>query len=413
MSFLRSVSRASKGATCAIAIGVIALSGDNAGAQTTIIDDNFDDGITNLGAQQLDFFTTSSALGLDRDALPNPADTTIGEPSPLDFASGDSGRTIHSLFPAQTLDELGEVLTLTFDFTTPTTIAYDGGTNGTTGSGTVSTNEDFKFGLFDTSGTVGLIDNRTGVQIDFAGPIDTNSGNPNPGLNGLAGIQAEIDNINAPGTDLGIRTMNVNSNLDHGFPSGQFLQTNNGFDFIAGGDDDVVSLAPNTAYTGSVSITFTDATLTSLDVTVSMSGTGAGGAAFADSFTRTVPIADTPDPAGVALDTVGVNTTTFDLVAFHATSGAFGGTVGPTLGSSTVGEDNNGIDITNINITFTEATSTLKGDADLDGDVDFADIPAFIAVLQGGGFLAEADCDCSGAVDFADIPAFIAILQGG
>ena len=48
----------------------------------------------------------------------------------------------------------------------------------------------------------------------------------------------------------------------------------------------------------------------------------------------------------------------------------------------------------------------------MDGDVDFADIPTFIAVLQSGVYQAEADCDCTTAVDFADIPAFIAILQG-
>ena len=53
----------------------------------------------------------------------------------------------------------------------------------------------------------------------------------------------------------------------------------------------------------------------------------------------------------------------------------------------------------------------LKGDVDLSGTVDFADIGPFIAVLQGGMFQAEADCDCSTVVDFADIPAFIAILQ--
>ena len=57
------------------------------------------------------------------------------------------------------------------------------------------------------------------------------------------------------------------------------------------------------------------------------------------------------------------------------------------------------------------AESTLKGDVDLSGTVDFADIPAFIAVLQGGGIQAEADCDCNSVVDFSDIPAFIAVLQ--
>ena len=44
--------------------------------------------------------------------------------------------------------------------------------------------------------------------------------------------------------------------------------------------------------------------------------------------------------------------------------------------------------------------------------MDFSDIPAFIAVLQAGTFLAEADCNQNGQVDFADIPVFIAILQG-
>ena len=56
-------------------------------------------------------------------------------------------------------------------------------------------------------------------------------------------------------------------------------------------------------------------------------------------------------------------------------------------------------------------TDALKGDVDVDGDVDFDDIPAFILVLQSGEFQAEADCDCSGSLDFDDIPAFIAILQ--
>ena len=58
-----------------------------------------------------------------------------------------------------------------------------------------------------------------------------------------------------------------------------------------------------------------------------------------------------------------------------------------------------------------ESTMAIKGDVNLSGMVDFADIGPFIAVLQGGMFQAEADCDCSTIVDFADIPAFIAILQ--
>ena len=57
--------------------------------------------------------------------------------------------------------------------------------------------------------------------------------------------------------------------------------------------------------------------------------------------------------------------------------------------------------------------SVLLGDANLDGGVDFADIPAFIDILTAFSFLAEADCDQDGAVTFADIPAFIEILISG
>ena len=63
-----------------------------------------------------------------------------------------------------------------------------------------------------------------------------------------------------------------------------------------------------------------------------------------------------------------------------------------------------------LNLVATPADDVLKGDVDMDGDVDFSDILAFIAVIQSGVFQAEADTDCSTVVDFGDIPSFIAIL---
>ena len=54
----------------------------------------------------------------------------------------------------------------------------------------------------------------------------------------------------------------------------------------------------------------------------------------------------------------------------------------------------------------------LLGDVNLDGAVNFLDIPPFISLLASGTFQAEADCNESGTVDFQDIPAFIAILSG-
>ena len=57
------------------------------------------------------------------------------------------------------------------------------------------------------------------------------------------------------------------------------------------------------------------------------------------------------------------------------------------------------------------ASPVLKGDVDMDGDIDFSDIPPFISVLISGVFQAEADCDCSAVVDFFDIAPFIVLLQ--
>ena len=54
----------------------------------------------------------------------------------------------------------------------------------------------------------------------------------------------------------------------------------------------------------------------------------------------------------------------------------------------------------------------ILGDANQNGEVTFADIPSFIAVLQAGTFLEQADCNQDDAVTFADISRFIAILQG-
>lgn len=50
-----------------------------------------------------------------------------------------------------------------------------------------------------------------------------------------------------------------------------------------------------------------------------------------------------------------------------------------------------------------------KHKADVNGDcfIDFADIPAFISILQSGGYDDAADVNCDGVIDFDDIPSFI------
>ena len=94
---------------------------------------------------------------------------------------------------------------------------------------------------------------------------------------------------------------------------------------------------------------------------------------------------------------------------------AEGGITGaPTLSSASAAAGWESRVVGNVlEVRLTGGVAPLKGDCDLSGMVDFADIPAFIAVLQASGSLPEADCDCNGSVNFGDIPAFIAILQGG
>ena len=58
-----------------------------------------------------------------------------------------------------------------------------------------------------------------------------------------------------------------------------------------------------------------------------------------------------------------------------------------------------------------EEEEGILGDINGDGMIDFDDIPAFIALLQDGGFNEAADFDGDGMITFADIPGFIAALQ--
>ena len=52
----------------------------------------------------------------------------------------------------------------------------------------------------------------------------------------------------------------------------------------------------------------------------------------------------------------------------------------------------------------------LLADVDMNGVIDFNDIPFFVDVLLMGPFQCEADCDENGLVDFNDIPFFVDIL---
>ena len=64
-----------------------------------------------------------------------------------------------------------------------------------------------------------------------------------------------------------------------------------------------------------------------------------------------------------------------------------------------------------INATAISGTCIL-GDVDMNGVVDFNDIPEFVTVLLVNMFQCEADVDQNDLVDFNDIPLFVEILLG-
>lgn len=119
------------------------------------------------------------------------------------------------------------------------------------------------------------------VDDDFSDGI-TNNGALQIGFNTTSSSSA---------LDLGLRTHNVNNDFAASMTSGRFLSTTAGFDFISGGTDDVISFLPNTDYVGSLAIEFTDATLSTLEVTVGIADVAG---TFVDTHTDTLLIADNP-----------------------------------------------------------------------------------------------------------------------
>ena len=70
------------------------------------------------------------------------------------------------------------------------------------------------------------------------------------------------------------------------------------------------------------------------------------------------------------------------------------------------------VHLDNFAIMVVEPASTLLGDVNTDGVVDFLDIQPFIDLLSSETFQAQADIDGNGIVNFFDISGFIAILSG-
>lgn len=257
-----------------------------------IINDSWADGSRTDGAEESDTnWWTSTSM---KDAI------EVKEGS-LGLVSGSSGRGIRATFAAQTL-EVGDSIVVTYKFTTPATIGKD-------------VTSGLRVGIFDKL-------ERGGLESD----LKASSGSPNALYDGLPGYMADLDcNLGEGKQDINIRKHNLTASV------GRLLGTNAGFDTLGKGGDDYEFATAATEYTGVLSVKRTGKD--SAEVSSSLSQ----GEKMLTSHTET-------DDSSIANN--------FGMIAFHATSNAFGT-------SKTADEEDNGIDFSNVTI---ELKKTAKSD---------------------------------------------------
>lgn len=280
-----------RGTRLGLAMLVAALALTSAAQAGIVVNDSWADGGRNNGADPLDtnWWSSVSSTGTGIEV----------SPGSLGLVTGTSGRGIHTVFPTQTLTNVGDKIVATYTFTTPATIGI-GATAG------------FRVGLFDTLG-------RSGLDADIA----SSSGSPNSlygyfgtSTPGLPGYMLDMD-VGTGAEDISFRQLDTPVTATT--PTGRLMGTTTGFTQLSPtGPDGAYTFAPNTTYTGSLTITRSSAT--------EMQLTGTLG-------TATHSVTDTFDSAS------------FGLLAFWANSNVFGS-------SSTAATADNGIDFSNVTITF-------------------------------------------------------------
>ncbi len=255
---------------------------------------------------------TNGVDALDTDWWTSTSSTAIEVGSGyLGLVSGGSGRGIHGTFSAQSLN-VGDTLTATFTFNTPATIG-------------VNKSAAFRVGLFNSAGSSGSL----------AADLAASSGTPNALYHNVTGYMVDMDvNLTAGGEDISIRERTT-------LGSGQLMAATGDYSFLGGGGA-AYTFAANTSYTGVLSLTRTGAD--TLDIT----GALFSGATQLSSHTAT-------DLTGIV--------SSFDVLAFQVGSSTFGS-------SSVVGELNNGLDFSNVNVQYLAAAPVPE--------------PASVAMMLGG-----------------------------
>lgn len=222
----------------------------------------------------------------------------------LGMVTGPSGRGIHGVFANQSLANVGDSLIFSYVFNTPASIEAAG------------ENSSFRIGLYDTMGADYALDITTSTD-----PIHAN----------LRGFMMDHDVNTSGGTaDLNFRQRNTAGSED------RLLSTTGQYTSVgSSGPDGEYEFGVDSTYSGSITVLRNAA-----DITVTGAIAGPGGTA--NGSTHSVTFA--PD----SFD--------FNLLAFHANSDNFGSVNTPDTAD-------NGLDFTNISVTFIPAAVPEPGSA--------------------------------------------------
>lgn len=313
-----------------------------------LLDDDWSDGDLTKGSElEGAWFGTSGS---------NAIEVTSGG---MILVSGTSGRGIHGVFNEGSLG-VGDVLTFSFTFTTPASIAPDiGGEKG----------EGFRVGLFDSNGA------------NMNQPHSYSSSNPNAELDLPIGYWLGID-VGTEANDFNFRERltPATSGVDN---SGRLLATSaegSGFIGLAEGIEGSYNLVANTTYTGVFSVERTGEDSVNLSVEL-LDEQGASLATFS--------AAGSSNPV-----------TTFNTIAFVANSNVFGST-------SATGQPDNGVIFNHIKVEIisdSEPTGDYLGVFPIDqgwadtgtwlGWIFVADAPwVYLPELQGWSYVDEPSFD--------------------
>jgi hypothetical protein len=262
-----------------------------------IVDDSFADGnLAQTGALDTDWWTGSSSSALEI------------VPGTLGMVTGTSGRSIHTVFPAVTLDNprgagpQGDKLVVTYTFTTPATV------------GNRSTA--FRVGLYDSLGRPALDNNVSASSGSPNAEYGWGIGTGGPGTLTLPGVMMDMDVNNGATSDLNFREHLFNTITG----TGRLQATTSGFANISPSGPDIGDVvAPNTTYTGS--LTIERITATEFEYT-----------GVFDIYTYS------------NIDST-IDSDVFDFLGFHVNSNTFGST-------NQQGQPDNGLDFSNVKIEF-------------------------------------------------------------